>query len=221
MISTCCLNPCLDKTVEMGEFRLGATNRIYASRVDPGGKGVNVARTLATLGMETTCLCALPEKGSDEFLQLLEGSGVSMRTVPTPGTIRTNTKVHDLKNGTVTELNESGVPLSSRAAEAFHEALLAMKDEAEMHVLSGSLPPKASPATYYNLISELAPAPVFLDTSGEALLEGMKARPMFVKPNLSRQSERRRVGRQLRPRRPPVPSGRSFGTKPRWKRTAS
>ena len=183
VIATYCLNPCLDKTVEVRSLKKGGLNRIASSRTDPGGKGINVARALKTLDVETCAVCALPEKGSEEFLSLLSEEKLSVDSVSTPGVIRTNLKVHALEDGEITELNESGVPLSSHATEVIWEKVRMYRTQAEMHVLSGSLPPKASPATYYNLISELASAPVFLDASGEALLEGIKAKPMFVKPN--------------------------------------
>ena len=184
MISAFCLNPSFDKTVEVSAFRIGGTNRILRSRVDPGGKGVNVARVLRTLGEEVCCVCALPEKGRDEFLDLLSGSGVTMEAIATPGTLRTNTKIFSQDSSRVTELNESGVPLSSKALEDLAQKAETLKSCCAMHVLSGSLPPHASEAMYYNMIQMLSPAPVFLDASGKALLEGIKAKPLFVKPNL-------------------------------------
>ena len=78
---------------------------------------MNVARVLRTLGEEVCCVCALPEKGRDEFLDLLSGSGVTMEAIATPGTLRTNTKIFSQDSSRVTELNESGVPLSSKALE--------------------------------------------------------------------------------------------------------
>ena len=184
MISAFCLNPSFDKTVEVSAFRIGGTNRILRSRVDPGGKGVNVARVLRTLGEDVCCVCALPEKGRDEFLDLLSGSGVTMEAIATPGTLRTNTKIFSQDSSRVTELNESGVPLSSKALEDLAQKEETLKGCCAMHVLSGSLPPHASEAMYYNMIQMLSPAPVFLDASGKALLEGIKAKPLFVKPNL-------------------------------------
>ncbi len=185
MISTYCLNPCFDQTVEVEEFRLGGANRIARSRMDPGGKGVNVARVLTMLGVETCCVLVLPEKGADEYLESLKDAQLDIRSIRTPGSVRRNTKIRSMDTGLVTELNEAGVPLSSWAASAVREQAKALRETSAMHVLSGSLPPHASPAYYYNLIQDLAPAPVFLDTSGRALLEGIKARPMFVKPNLA------------------------------------
>ena len=196
MVSTYCLNPCFDQTVEVETFRMGGANRIARSRMDPGGKGVNVARVLSMLGVDTCCVLVLPEKGADDYLESLKDVRMDIRRIPTPGSVRRNTKIRAMDNGIVTELNEAGVPLSTWAAGEVREQAKALKESCAMHVLSGSLPPHASPAYYYNLIQDLAPAPVFLDTSGRALLEGVKARPMFVKPNLAELQAA--VGRELK-----------------------
>ena len=123
MISTFCLNPSFDKTVEVSAFRTGGTNRILRSRVDPGGKGVNVARVLKTLGMDVRCVCALPDKGKEEFLELLSEENLEVEAISTPGTLRTNTKIFSQDSSRVTELNESGVPLSSKALEDLARSL--------------------------------------------------------------------------------------------------
>ena len=53
-------------------------------------------------------------------------------------------------------------------------------------ILSGSVPP-GTPATFYRDIIRLAQDEYrragILDTSGEALAQGIKARPFLVKPN--------------------------------------
>ena len=53
-------------------------------------------------------------------------------------------------------------------------------------VLSGSLPPGLPPAAYAELIAAATAAgvPAVLDTSGDALREGVAAGPAIVKPNL-------------------------------------
>ena len=50
MIVTVTLNAALDRTVRVPNFQLGARHRAERSLRLPGGKGVNVARALKTLG---------------------------------------------------------------------------------------------------------------------------------------------------------------------------
>ena len=50
MIVTVTLNAALDRTVRVPNFQLGARHRADGSLRLPGGKGVNIARALKTLG---------------------------------------------------------------------------------------------------------------------------------------------------------------------------
>ena len=50
MIVTVTLNPAVDQTLVLQRLTLGDTNRVLDSRIDPGGKGINVSRVLRELG---------------------------------------------------------------------------------------------------------------------------------------------------------------------------
>ena len=67
MITTVCLNPCMDRSISIAEFKYGGMNRVVNSRSDAGGKGVNVAVTSARLGLETTCISFLHRNGGKEI----------------------------------------------------------------------------------------------------------------------------------------------------------
>src|SRR5690348_17998628 len=58
-------------------------------------------------------------------------------------------------------------------------------------VLSGSLPPQVPTTIYATIITHLRrhKKPIILDTSGEALREGIRAGPTVVKPNIEERSE--------------------------------
>ncbi|MDT2192004.1 PfkB family carbohydrate kinase [Paenibacillus larvae] len=45
-IITVTLNPALDKTVMIEQLKPGGLNRVEEIRMDPGGKGINVAKVL-------------------------------------------------------------------------------------------------------------------------------------------------------------------------------
>ena len=63
MITTVCLNPCMDRSISIAEFNYGGMNRVKNVRNDAGGKGVNVAVTAARLGLETECISFLHKNG--------------------------------------------------------------------------------------------------------------------------------------------------------------
>ena len=50
MILTVTLNAAIDKSLSVPSFRLGRRHRTVEQRSTAGGKGVNVARLLASLG---------------------------------------------------------------------------------------------------------------------------------------------------------------------------
>ena len=52
-VCTLTLNPCLDRTLWVEEFGLPPTREEWQT----GGKGVNVARVLAALGVEARAVC--------------------------------------------------------------------------------------------------------------------------------------------------------------------
>ena len=56
MIAVVCLNPALDVTHHVDAVDWGGVNRPRAVRARPGGKGLNVARTLHALGVDVLVL---------------------------------------------------------------------------------------------------------------------------------------------------------------------
>ncbi|RIJ99020.1 MAG: 1-phosphofructokinase, partial [Acidobacteria bacterium] len=92
MIVTLTANPSLDRTVALtGPLVRGAVHRAAATRVDPGGKGVNVARVLRAAGRPV--LAVLPGNTGDPLLTALDDHGIGYRAVPTGGPARSNITV--------------------------------------------------------------------------------------------------------------------------------
>ena len=85
MIVTLTANPSVDRTIEVAALRPGAVIRARASRVDAGGKGVNVARALAAHGRKAKAV--LPSGGAEgaQLEALLAGAGLDLRTVRIAG----------------------------------------------------------------------------------------------------------------------------------------
>jgi 1-phosphofructokinase len=82
MIVTLTANPSVDRTIEVDALVRGAVLRARASRVDPGGKGVNVSRALAANGRKTCAV--LPAGGweGDQLAALLAPEDVPVALVP-------------------------------------------------------------------------------------------------------------------------------------------
>lgn len=185
MITTVCLNPCMDRSISIAEFNYGGMNRVQSVRNDAGGKGVNVAITAARLGLETECITFLGRTGGQEIENRLISNGVSSVAVWLDGTLRTNIKLLDQSKNIITEINESGAPISDADLKKMTDLICAHAQDSDFLVLSGSMPP-GCPVDYYRTLIEAVEGlncRCVLDADGARLTEALKARPFLIKPN--------------------------------------
>lgn len=184
MITTICLNPSFDKTVEMETMHMGEVNRIRKVRQDMGGKGLNVATVAHRLGLECECIGCMGADGSALLKAMMEREGLRHDFITVPGSVRTNMKILMDDQKGVTELNEPGTPLSESDLNAFFDLAREKARMTSTVVLTGSLPPECPASTYRDLMREMDGTACILDTSGEGLMLGAEARPFLIKPNL-------------------------------------
>lgn len=183
--TTLTLNPSLDRTFNIDELVRAAVIRVQSSSVEAAGKGVNVARALATNGHDALAVIPIGGASGTQMAQLLDVNGPPYEAVPIAGSVRSNLTVIEA-DGTVTKLNEPGPELSTIELSRLTETLLARAVESQgWAVLAGSLPPGAPPDTYARIIAEarLSGVRSVIDTSGEALSLAVKAKPHLIKPN--------------------------------------
>lgn len=181
MIVTVTLNPSLDRTIEVAELARGSMVRATSTRLDPGGKGVNVARALAAHGIETSAVVPLGGATGAEITALLQHDGINVCAVPVSGSTRSNVSLVE-PDGTVTKINEPGAELTAADLQAVVEGVLSIADGADWVVACGSLPPGV-PADFYARLGKLVPARFAVDTSGPALVAAVEASPALIKPN--------------------------------------
>ncbi len=186
MILVACLNPALDITHEVAAVDWAGINRPATVHDRPGGKGLNVARTLHALGMDvlvTGLAGGITGAGVAAALGVL---GVRAAFTPVAGETRRTFTVVDGRRGTAA-FHEAGPAVSAAEFAAFLATYQAMLAGADAVVLSGSLPPGLPDGTYATLVEAAGAAgvPAVLDAHGEALRLGAAAGPAIVKPNLS------------------------------------
>ena len=185
MITTICLNPCFDKTVNVDSLQVGQVNRIRDARVDLGGKGINVAVVAKRLGLDVQCIGTMGENGAAELTALMDREELKHQFITVPGNVRTNMKVCCLSGQGVTELNEPGPVLEPQHISEFTELAKAATADSEIIVLTGSLPPGCPEGTYCELMKALEGHKCILDTEGKELeLSAKNAHPFLIKPNL-------------------------------------
>lgn len=197
-IATVTLNPAIDQTVSVDNFQAGTVNRTLSSRLDAGGKGVNVASFLADYGMEVAATGFLGEENAEIFERHFARKKIEDSFIRVPGETRVNIKIMDEHNQETTDLNMPGKAPGRDDVNRLSEQVEALAESCEWIVLSGNLPPGLSSDFYADLIQSIKRKnrPVVLDTSGEALLEGLKAGPRMIKPNIHELSQL--IGRELR-----------------------
>jgi len=185
MITTICLNPCFDKTVDVDTLRIGTMNRIRRARVDLGSKGINVAVVAQRLGLDVQCIGIMGLDGAEEMNHLMEKEGLRHHFLSVPGRVRTNLKVVGSEDQEITELNEPGIPVDDEILDRFFALAREKTADSEMVVLTGSLPPGCPEGTYRDLMKALEGKRCILDTEGKELeLAAKTTRPFLIKPNL-------------------------------------
>ena len=183
-ILTLTLNPALDLAIRTGPLRLGAVNRTESTRLDAGGKGINVARVLAGLGHAVTVSGFLGADNETPFLRAFTACGLRDAFLRVPGETRINAKLSE-SDGRVTDLNGPGPGIPEHALDALSESVEWLLPALDAVAICGSLPPNVTPAQLAGLVTRIRTrrVPVWLDTSGAALVSGLAARPSGVKPN--------------------------------------
>lgn len=210
MICTVTLNPAIDKTVVIPNFSAGTVNRIQSMRVDAGGKGINVTKCLDNLGIKSIAGTILGGSVGEEILSLLTQKGITVLHVAAPGQTRTNLKIIDQEQGKNTDINEPGPNVPENAFTELRNRIGAMIVPGDIVILSGSLPNGADVSLYREWTSffQSCGAMVFLDADGQAMQEGIKAKPYLIKPNDAELS--RIIGKKLSTQQEIIEAGESL-----------
>ena len=185
-IVTITLNPAVDQTLYFTQFHVGQVNRVGRERFDPAGKGINVAKVINSLGQDVAVSGFLGRENAKIFEQYFQAQAIANHFIKVNGATRVNTKIIDEACGQVSEINFPGIYYGPSDLQKLKNVIKQLAGESKLFVLSGSLPGEA-PLDIYREFTEILKSydcKVFLDTSGGALAEGIKAKPYAIKPNL-------------------------------------
>jgi len=177
-------NTSLDKSMQTDRIRIGGVSRVSGVRALPGGKGLHVALTVAALGEPVRLVGLIDEAHRALFEGFLGERGVEFHGIASRGGVRQCLAVHD-EEGRVTELLEPGPEVDPPTRGELLARFRALAADADVAVLSGSLPPGMAASDYAGLAAELREAGrrCGVDTSGEPLRLAAAARPFLLKPN--------------------------------------
>ena len=191
MIATITLNPSLDRTVIVDGLKVNESNRWTSVHHYAGGKGIDVSRAIHEMGGQTIAYGFI---GGDEGRTLevkLDEEGVPFSFTPIEQETRVNFIIADTRASQQTIINAPGPHISKRELGRFLKKLRGIYPSPELMVASGSVPPGVPIDIYYTIVQEAKSHRVrtILDSAGQWLEEGIKAKPYLIKPNIREAEE--------------------------------
>lgn len=198
MIVTVTLNPALDKTLILPGFAVNTVNRVQASRLDPGGKGINVSKSVQALGGKTLAIAVLGGATGGYIKTALDNLGLPNDIVISRSSTRTNLKIVDPVLRTNTDINDPGSPLTEEELQKVWQKISVAVQPGDTVVFAGKNPPEMADDLLASWIRKLKSLDVrvCVDTVGEPMRLAIKEKPDVIKPNRDELSEI--MGRELR-----------------------
>jgi len=196
LIVTLTLNPAIDRTISVDHLAFEDRAYINSQRESAGGRGIRASAVIHAFGGQTTAVFTSGGDTGRRLEALQSGSGYPVMVVPIEHAIRTNLTITD-RHGLTVNLNESGPELSKAEVACVEKVIRSSLGGAAWLMLCGSMPPGVPNSFYAKLISMARQKKVktLLHTGGEALRQGIEAKPTVVTPNQT--EAERMLGRTL------------------------
>ena len=186
LILTVTVNPALDVSTSTEQVISGHKLRCGASRLDPGGGGMNVARVVQRLGGQTLAVYTAGGPAGDAYRRLVEAERIPALAVPIHGSTRQNFTVDETRTGKQFRFVLEGPELSEEEWRACLARVAESIPVGGYVVASGSLPPMV-PEDFYARVARLSRqygARCVVDTSGPPLAAALAEGVFLIKPSL-------------------------------------
>ncbi len=184
LILTLTLNPAIDRTITVDRLVFEDRAYINSTRESAGGRGINASCVIHSFGGETLAIVTSGGNSGARLEQFLRACGVPVVVAPIRNEVRTNLNITD-KYGLTVALNETGPTMDKEELDRLEKIVRDKLEIASWLMICGSVPPGV-PSGFYARLIEMARkknVKTLLDTDGEALREGIEARPNVVTPN--------------------------------------
>lgn len=209
MIVVPAVHPALDLISFVDVLRPGAVQRTSTTLESVGGKAVNIARFIATMGQPVRLVLVGDERllGRAENDESLALPALQIQPVVSAGASRVDIAIVD-SDGVATVVNGTAAAPGAVAVAELERLALASFGPGDVLVLAGSAPPDTP-----GLIRRLATRSrerhgrLVVDMSGEWLIEALERGPDVVKINADEATELERSTVDTEARRSPTGSG--------------
>ncbi|MDQ2911263.1 MAG: PfkB family carbohydrate kinase, partial [Actinomycetota bacterium] len=185
MIVTVTMNAAIDRTLTVPNFQRGQRHRASQGLTLAGGKGINIARALKSLGVPVVATGLAGGRAGTRIVEELTSEAILNDFVRIDDDSRTSTAIVDPTGSSYTEVNEWGPQVQPEELEILLEKLAYLSRGADYVVFAGSLPRGIDDDFYAEAVRELnrRGAQTVLDSEGEPLRLGAQAEPLLVSPN--------------------------------------
>ena len=185
MILTVCPNPSIDCTIELESLNVGMLNRIQGKVETYSGKALNVAIGVSRLGESCTATGFMFSNQKRTFEHVLTNEGIKCDFVECKGDTRVNYKIID-KRSMLTEINDVGEEVDKKSQAELILKAKSLAADADIVVVSGSLPKGVEPEFYGEVIKDLPKrVKIVVDAEKANMLAAISARELYmVKPNV-------------------------------------
>src|ERR671933_2889501 len=179
MILTVTLNAAVDRTLVVPSLTLGHRHRASEGVTLAGGKGINVARALRTLGVPVLATGFAGGRHGDTIRDRLSEAAIPFDLVEIEGHSRNSTAIIDPMTGTQTEINEYGPEVSPAEAREFSRRLEHLMEYATAVVFAGSVPPNLDESFLVDLVRRARERGLYtvVDSPPSGLRVALKAKP--------------------------------------------
>jgi 6-phosphofructokinase 2 len=184
-IITVTANPTLDISTSVAELVPEVKLRCEAERIEPGGGGLNAARTIKALGGSALAIHTSGAETGEQLSQLLDAEGIEHRPIPLAWRTRESFSVIERSSEQIFKFILPGPALSEHEVDAIVTAVEGAIGAGDLVLASGSLP-IGSPDDLYGRFAAIAAnagARLIVDSHGAALAEALSHGLFMIKPN--------------------------------------
>jgi len=179
-----CPNPAVEITYFCNRLSLGTQNA-GEQRITSGGKGINIARILITLGCDALLATCLGGFSGEYIRQHLTTLGAQTKFIAHEGNTRFSTVIYDSLSIDATVIRSEGEGLPLYIETEFIGLIVAELSRNDLVCVAGSLPKGFSSAFSELVCKKIAQlnGRAMMDVSGDSLLSALRANPFLVKIN--------------------------------------
>jgi len=185
VVHTVTLNPVVDLIYRMDRFEKGTTFRCSEFLQVPAGKGINVSTILSCFGVSSAAHIILGNDEAQHYQSALEKRSIKAEITTAPVQTRKHCTLLEQSTRSVTHAQIQSQPVPAESLLQFEDRLFQSLHKGDIAVFSGSLPKGAESGLYEKWIQKCHDTGVLpvLDSSGDALRQGVTASPWMLKSN--------------------------------------